>query len=97
MSFVYVIRHATSLANEDPSVYKTMFNPDIPLSNTGQKQALGVVEKLSSEIKGAVAVFSSHYVRAIQTAQLIAASLKGREVKPKHFFSRKKLWRTRGV
>ncbi len=40
MSSVYVLRHAQSQGNVDPSLYQTMFNPEIPLSTWGKAEAL---------------------------------------------------------
>ena len=69
------IRHAESLANVDAGVYFTTADEDIPLSDKGKSDAALLGDELSS-MKGA-AIYHSSYLRAKQTAQIIAAKING--------------------
>lgn len=69
------IRHAESLANVDEAVYFTTADEDIPLSDNGKSDAALLADTLVS-MKGAVIYYSS-YLRAKQTAQIIATKLNG--------------------
>lgn len=69
------IRHAESLANIDSNVYFTTADADIPLSDKGKSDATFLGDELS-RLKGAM-IYHSSYLRAKQTAQIIAAKING--------------------
>lgn len=88
MSSIYVLRHGKSVGNEDPALYSTIFNPDMSLSATGEKEARIAAQRLKEEIGGSdVSVHSSHYLRAVQTAQIISKALGERKVRQSVFLA----------
>lgn len=89
MSSIYVLRHGKSVGNADPTLYGKIFNPDMELNETGRAEARIAAKHLKDTIgKGApVTVFSSHYVRAIHTAEIIGEVLGNRKVKQSIFLA----------
>jgi probable phosphoglycerate mutase len=63
---IYLIRHAYTGIPEQEQL------PDTSLSPIGKKQAGLVAKRLSSEISQAGIIYSSTFLRAVQTAQMIA-------------------------
>lgn len=80
MSSIYVLRHAQSMANVDPSVYSTTFNQDISLSKEGEQESLEAAQAIQKDSQNIGSIYSSHYLRAIQTANIIGKTLK-KEIK----------------
>lgn len=78
MSFIYLLRHGQSEANADTSLYMTKFNKDMEITEKGKQQATEAGHKLNDDkIKNkretlGVEVFSSPYLRTIQTAEIIS-------------------------
>jgi len=72
MTTIYIIRHGESTHNA--GIFKGEKLHEIPLTETGKKQAEKVAQKLKN-IHFDV-IFSSHYVRAQETAKIIANSIK---------------------
>jgi len=88
MSSIYVLRHGQSVANANPIINTTMFNSDIPLSIQGVEEAAVAAKTLENDItQNGIAVFSSNYHRAIQTAELIAKTLGKRKVQQNIFLA----------
>jgi len=85
MSLIYLTRHAQSTANADHSVYGTMPNCDIPLSEKGiidaSKAGMKILDHHPSIRESGLSVFSSPYKRAIHTAEIIAKEIGGAEIK----------------
>lgn len=61
MKTIYIIRHAESLAN---SGGRSLPDREIPLSETGQKQA----ENLIARLPAIPCIFTSEFLRTQQTA-----------------------------
>jgi broad specificity phosphatase PhoE len=60
----------------------------MPLHSSGDKEARTAAELLKKEINSSsVAIFSSHYTRAVQTAEIIEESLGTRKVKQSVFLA----------
>jgi len=72
---IYLIRHAYTGIPEPEQL------PDTPLSSIGREQAEKTAERLSKEIVKADVVYASTFLRAIQTAQIIARQLKEAQIK----------------
>ncbi len=89
MSSIYVLRHAQSQGNVDPSLYQTMFNPDIPLSEGGKSEAF-ITAKLLQKNVHSVGIYSSNYIRAIQTAEIIKKVLGKPNVRQNIFLGERK-------
>jgi len=89
MSSIYVLRHGKSVGNVDPTLYGTMLNPEMSLHSTGEEEARLAGKHLKDEITQHPTVFySSHYIRAIQTAEIISALCKDtRSVKQNVFLA----------
>ncbi len=92
---IYVLRHGKSVGNADPTLYGTMFNPEMRLNATGATEARIAAQLLKNDLKGflkddikgkPLAIFSSHYLRAIQTAEIIGETL-NRKVKQNVFLA----------
>lgn len=90
MSSIYVLRHAQSQGNADPSLYQTMFNPDIPLSEEGKAEASKAAKLLQKDIPNSVGIYSSNYLRAIQTAEIIKNVLGKQNMKQNIFLAERK-------
>lgn len=71
MSSIYVLRHAQSQGNVNPSLYQTMFNPDIPLSEEGEAETLKAAELIKNDAGSFAGIYSSPYRRTLQTAEII--------------------------
>lgn len=50
MSIIYVVRHGQSQGNADPSIYGTMPNQEIPLSEKGVLEAIDAGVKLRTQV-----------------------------------------------
>lgn len=87
MSSIYVLRHGKSVGNADPTLYSTMFNPEMPLNATGENETRIAAQRLKDEIEGPLAIYSSHYLRAIQTAEIIGKALGNRKVRQNVFLA----------
>lgn len=90
MSTIYVLRHAQSVGNTDPRLYSTMFNPDMALIPQGEKEADAAGSRIEEDLGGnptSMAIFSSHYLRAVQTAEIISKHLGHRNVKQNVFLA----------
>lgn len=87
MSVVYVLRHGQSSGNADPTLYRSMFNPDIPLNSHGENEAHDAAVRLNNEISGPVSLYSSHYLRAVQTAQIISKNFGNPNVRKSVFLA----------
>ena len=74
MTTIYLIRHAYTSVKESDQL------PDTPLSSVGKEQAGKVAKRLSKEISQADIIYSSTFLRALQTAQVIAGEF-GAEIK----------------
>lgn len=72
MTTIYIIRHGESTHNA--GIFKGEKPHEIPLTETGEKQAERIANKLK-RIHFDV-IFSSHYVRAQETAKIIANTKK---------------------
>lgn len=72
MRNIYVIRHGESIANIDESVYKTIADHAIPLSENGHLQARRAGSALSSllciDTHSKIRLWTSPYLRARQTS-----------------------------
>ena len=91
MSSIYVLRHAQSQGNVNPSLYQTMFNPEIPLSVDGEDEALQAAKLINeNSTTGPFAIFSSTYLRSVQTAEIIGGVLGKRNVKQNIFLGERK-------
>lgn len=92
MSAIYVLRHAQSVGNADPRLYSTMFNPEMPLSPQGEEEAdrAGLLIKKNID-NTAIAIFSSHYLRTVQTAEIISKHVGNREVRQNVFLAEKQI------
>lgn len=92
MSSIYVLRHAQSVGNADPRLYNTMFNPDIPLSPQGEKEAYNAGKLIAKDMDNpAIGIFSSHYLRAIQTAGFVSSHMGNLKVKQNVFLAEKQI------
>lgn len=89
MSFIYVLRHAQSIANANPLLYGTMVDQDIPLSEEGKQEAASAAQLIQRDIGKSIAIFSSHYLRAVQTAEIIGETTGHRKVKQNVFLAEK--------
>ncbi len=88
MSSIYVLRHGKSVGNADPTLYGTMFNPDMPIDSQGGDEARFAATCLKNEINGPpVSIHSSHYLRAVQTAQIISKTLGSSQVRQSVFLA----------
>lgn len=92
MSSIYIVRHAQSQGNVNPTLYQTMFNPDIPLSEAGEAEALKAAKLIQQEDNPtkSMAVFSSTYRRSIQTAEIIGEVFGKQNVKQNIFLGERK-------
>ncbi len=90
MSSIYVVRHAQSQGNVNPSLYQTMFNPEIPLSEEGKTEAIRAGDLISEDIGRSFAIFSSTYLRSVQTAGMIGGVLGNPNVKQNIFLGERK-------
>lgn len=72
MTTIYIVRHGESTHNA--GIFKGEKPHEIPLTETGKKQAKTIAQKLK-HIHFDV-IFSSHYVRAKETAKIIANTRK---------------------
>lgn len=71
---LFLVRHGMRLDFEDPAWGKTARNPhDTPLSGAGRRQALDIAGALGGE--GVCHVFSSPFLRALETAHPLAEKL----------------------
>lgn len=70
MTFLYLVRHGATAANENIPFILQGDGIDLPLSPRGEEQATAVGKLLSRE--PVVQVYSSHMLRARQTAAAIA-------------------------
>jgi broad specificity phosphatase PhoE len=76
MSRLFLIRHGESAANKDRSVYLTVRDHNIPLTDIGQSQATECGIKLRPMLYGSkVSVFVSPYLRTRETWQAIKKEL----------------------
>lgn len=73
---LYIIRHAVSIGNKNPLVYKQMNDSDIPLAEDGYEQANEVAIKLKSYLNDEAFIITSPYTRAKQTTNIIASHFK---------------------
>lgn len=94
MSLIYVIRHSKSVANVDPTIYGTMPNQDIPLGDEGILEAKEAAKRIYDDLSASrypgalafakkelpVALFSSPYKRAIETAKIIGERVRSHKV-----------------
>ncbi len=89
MSSVYLLRHGQSIGNANSQLYSTMFNPEMPLNITGRHESQDAGGHLKNAIeKNPVVIFSSHYLRAIQTAEIIKKALgKQQKIKQNAFLA----------
>ncbi len=69
MTTIYLVRHGSTAWNEQPR-FRGLAN--IPLSDSGRRQAAGLRELLRN--KPLVAVYSSPLLRAVQTAEVLASA-----------------------
>lgn len=75
---IFLIRHAQSAGNINRSLYKSVPDWKIELSDDGHKQASELGDRLSEELKnyGSVAVYTSPYKRTLQTWENILEKFK---------------------
>lgn len=66
---LYLIRHGQSEANVDPD--RMGQTPDIPLTKLGESQANALGSKLRADGVVFDKIYSSHYKRALHTAQIV--------------------------
>lgn len=85
-SIIYVLRHGQSAGNANPSLYNTMFNPQIPLNTKGKEEAQKAAQLIAEDIKKVV-IFSSHYLRCVQTAEIIKKTLGNQFIKQNIFLA----------
>lgn len=80
MHNIYLIRHGESLGNVDQSVYQTVPDHAIPLSEHGIRQAAAAGARLRDLISlaegDALRIWTSPYKRTRQTADLVATQLR---------------------
>lgn len=90
MSSIYILRHGQSVGNANSTLYDTMFNPEMPLNTTGEDESRMAAKLLEDDIRStddwSMAIFSSHYLRAVQTAEIIGQTL-GRKTKQSVFLA----------
>lgn len=77
MTTIYLIRHAYTGVPEPEQL------PDTPLSSIGRQQAEKIARRIFSEIDQTDVVYSSTFLRAVQTAQIIAKGHKSQIKKHK--------------
>ena len=88
MSSVYLLRHGQSVGNANSQLYSTTFNPEMPLNITGHHETTSAAQHLKNAIgKNPVVIFSSHYLRAIQTAEIIKKALGKRQINQSVFLA----------
>ena len=79
LSTFFVVRHGKAMNNIDPAVYKTIPNPEIPLTTTGEQQADSAGDLIINAIKSGwysdVCIWTSPYKRATQTAKIISEKM----------------------
>lgn len=80
MKNIYLIRHGQSQGNVDPSIYRTIPDHAISLSELGMHQATAAGEALRDLIAlpddEAIRIWTSPYKRTRQTAELVAMELR---------------------
>ena len=72
---IFITRHGESLGNVDWRTYFDMEDKDIPLTSKGKIQAATLALELNKRVTTSVALLSSTYFRAIQTAQVVHGML----------------------
>lgn len=79
MDNIYLIRHAQSVANLDATIYRSVADHAVPLSDRGIEQAHLAAQKLASLITlpsdAPVRIWTSPYKRTRQTADALEAHL----------------------
>lgn len=96
MSSIYVLRHGQSVGNANTLLYSTMINQDMPLSKQGEQEAANAAKEIAKHTT-AVAIFTSHYLRAIQTADIIGKAIGNREVKQNVFLAERQFGEQEGA
>lgn len=76
---IFILRHGQSIGNIDWRNYLKMKDHEIPLTTTGEEQAIHASKNLKRLIGDrTVATYSSHYTRAQQTLKIIHDALETR-------------------
>lgn len=80
---LYLVRHAQSQANVDPTVLRDTLNADVELTRLGREQsqqmARALVNLVANETR--VVLWQSPYRRALQTAEAIKAEFAARRLR----------------
>ena len=78
---IILIRHGQSEANINPSLYRTIPDAKINLTQKGKEQALKASEELSKIVgKGSVKFYVSPYIRTIQTFERVRSLLTNNKI-----------------
>ena len=70
---IWLVRHGETDHNRPPPRFQGHF--DVPLNETGRKQARALAQQLAAADHRPVALYASPLVRALETAEIIGAAL----------------------
>lgn len=81
MSTLYILRHAESEGNARPELHTNQNHRNFTITDNGKQQAKHASDKLRKELQRfdtpSVALFSSPYLRAVETVNILRVALFG--------------------